>query len=388
MSTMSVPDFRKRPPANYYNHPAGLAAKAQMYGYLPPGYHNKSQHLPPLFYQQANPAHQPVHGKDINDVTDSLGRVSLQNGSYTNAEKPSPSRSQQASEYNNSSAYTNGMAHLPAHLGPLPLNAIPQAYVYNGQLMFAGQPMPHIAAQAPGVPPSPGMFSAMGGHFDAQQGFTGYNHSPISQSWASSRVPSGESMPTIITPRRDSTSSNEHEVPGTPFTQYTGYGGFRPAVAITDHSPNSLYAWSTPSSARDMLGMGKFQGSPPVLSSRLQVLIQQQPAIPRAVPAPYSPMKPLDRSLENPHGVTNVYIRGLQPETTDDMLLQLVQRFGDIISSKSIIDHGSGLCKGYVLPIHHHAVYSLLTSSQLWLRQVSLLQCCRRLYPCSSFSWL
>jgi len=57
-------------------------------------------------------------------------------------------------------------------------------------------------------------------------------------------------------------------------------------------------------------------------------------------------MKPLDRSLENPHGVTNVYIRGLRPETSDEMLQQIASRFGDIVSSKSIIDHTTGLCKG------------------------------------------
>lgn len=59
-------------------------------------------------------------------------------------------------------------------------------------------------------------------------------------------------------------------------------------------------------------------------------------------------MKPLDRCLENKSGETNVYIRGLLPETTDEMLHVWGMRFGDIQSSKSIIDLKTGLCKGQV----------------------------------------
>ena len=50
--------------------------------------------------------------------------------------------------------------------------------------------------------------------------------------------------------------------------------------------------------------------------------------------------------LENKTGETNVYIRGLLPETTDEMLHMWGMRFGDIQSSKSIIDLKTGLCKG------------------------------------------
>ena len=85
------------------------------------------------------------------------------------------------------------------------------------------------------------------------------------------------------------------------------------------------------------------------VSPRIQMLVNQEPIIPRAIPAPSSPLKPLDRALENQRGETNVYIRGLLPETTDEMLEGWGARFGDIKSSKSIIDHNTGLCKGYVL---------------------------------------
>ncbi len=59
-------------------------------------------------------------------------------------------------------------------------------------------------------------------------------------------------------------------------------------------------------------------------------------------------MKPLDRSLENPNGVTNVYVRGLLPDTNDEILHKLASRFGEIVSSKAIIDLNTGTCKGYV----------------------------------------
>jgi len=240
---------------------------------------------------------------------------------------------------------------MPSHateFAGIPMTAgMPQAYVYNGQIVFAGQALPNGHGSA--LPPSPAMYNPAGHHFINPAAFQGYphvvNHSPASQSWNNSRVSSGE-MPTLITPRRDSSSSNENDAPGTPFTHFTGYGSYHPSVAVIDRSPNSFYAWGTPSPPQSANSFSKAQMQSSPISSALQQLITQDPAIPRAVPAPYSPMKPLDRSLENPYGVTNVYIRGLLPETTDEHLYKLASRFGEIISSKSIIDHNTGLCKG------------------------------------------
>jgi len=343
MSTMSIADLRKRPSATYLNHPTGVAAKAQMYGYLPPtANYNKAQHTP-MYYQSANPGYHAGGSKDMNDLADGLSRMNVQGNAYSN-NKASPSRGSQVSEYGGA-ALGHGMPQQASEHATLPLGAhIPQAYIYNGQLMFAGPHVPHIPAQAPSVPHSPAMY---GSHYASQPGYGAYpgqmyNHSPMSQTWTSSRVPSAE-VPSLITPGRDSTSSHEHDMPGTPMTQYS-YGGYRAGNGVAHHhSPNSIYAWGTPSPARE--AFAKAQGSP-TISPHLQMLIQQHPAIPDAVPAPYSPMKPLDRSLENPHGVTNVYIRGLRPETSDEMLQQIASRFGDIVSSKSIIDHTTGLCKG------------------------------------------
>ena len=44
---------------------------------------------------------------------------------------------------------------------------------------------------------------------------------------------------------------------------------------------------------------------------------------------------------------TNLYIRGLEPEATDDYLRELCEPYGKIVSTKAIIDKATGQCKGY-----------------------------------------
>jgi hypothetical protein len=161
-----------------------------------------------------------------------------------------------------------------------------------------------------------------------------------------SRVPSGAShaMPTLVGTRRGSLSSNEEQIPATPYHHY-GYGD----VAVIERSPPGVFASNTPSPASyNQVQYPLTAKDLAPIPVQFQLLLKQDPAIPRAIPAPSSPAKPLDRCLENKNGETNVYIRGLLPETTDEMLHAWGIRFGDIASSKSIIDHKNGLCKGYV----------------------------------------
>lgn len=240
----------------------------------------------------------------------------------------------------------NSMAPQNHHAnGGVPLR---QPYMYNGQVMFPSTYLPHPVGQAHGGMPTPAaMYAPMGQPYLVHNGYSPHhmvqNNSPLSQGWNSSRATSGE-MPTLITPPRDSTSSGEDDAPGTPFTQYTGYG-YRPAVAFMEQSPHSVFAWSTPSPSQQALIAAKAQVAPQNIEPELLRLIRQAPAIPIAVPST-TPLKSLDRCLENVHGITNVYVRGLQPDTTDEMLYNLASRFGEIASSKSIIDHATGLCKG------------------------------------------
>lgn len=97
----------------------------------------------------------------------------------------------------------------------------------------------------------------------------------------------------------------------------------------------------------------------------LESLVQQEPAIPRAVPAMWT--NPTDltlaKCLENREGITNVYIRGFLPETTDEMLHAYAGRFGKIDRCKAIVDLDTGLCKGFVL-FSPEICRDLLTVSQ------------------------
>lgn len=81
----------------------------------------------------------------------------------------------------------------------------------------------------------------------------------------------------------------------------------------------------------------------------LDNLTQQHPAIPRAVPALWTNQEELSlpKCLQNPEGITNIYIRGFMPDTTDADLEAWASRFGEIESCKAIIEQDTGKCKGY-----------------------------------------
>lgn len=182
------------------------------------------------------------------------------------------------------------------------------------------------------------------------QGYQQHDNSPLSNHWTPTTGVTGE-VPTLITPRRDSVSSNENDQPATP--SYAGYSNFAPTGGVAiNRSPSGVFSHGTPSPTSMMGAYGLPMMKQPEqseVSPQIKMLVSQDPPIPRAIPAPSSPLKPLDRALENQRGETNVYIRGLLPETTDALLEDWGSRFGDIKSSKSIIDLNNGLCKGYVM---------------------------------------
>ncbi|KAJ3157657.1 hypothetical protein HDU89_000033 [Geranomyces variabilis] len=51
----------------------------------------------------------------------------------------------------------------------------------------------------------------------------------------------------------------------------------------------------------------------------------------------------------------NVYIRNLPEEMSDEELLRIAQRFGSVLSSKSIIDRATGACRGYGFVLYDSA---------------------------------
>ncbi|KAK9455463.1 hypothetical protein V1511DRAFT_521223 [Dipodascopsis uninucleata] len=70
--------------------------------------------------------------------------------------------------------------------------------------------------------------------------------------------------------------------------------------------------------------------------------------IPIAIsPHPNAMTFSLEESLKNPRNTTNVYIRGLAPNTTDEVLVKIVSRFGNLTTAKAMMDSSTGMCKGF-----------------------------------------
>lgn len=46
------------------------------------------------------------------------------------------------------------------------------------------------------------------------------------------------------------------------------------------------------------------------------------------------------------HSKTNLYIKGLQPNTSDQDLYNMCSRFGQISSTKAILEKLTGCCRG------------------------------------------
>ncbi len=151
--------------------------------------------------------------------------------------------------------------------------------------------------------------------------------------------------------RRGSYSTNE-SAPGTPYYGSVSQREQGTHIAAVDRSPFG----STPSPQQLPVQHADKQAVKPLpyktipINVDLEALLVQRPAIPRAVPAVFTPrenMRTLDQSLSNPiPGNRNVYIRGLHPNTDDDTLAAYAARFGKVETSKAIIDTSTGACKG------------------------------------------
>lgn len=173
---------------------------------------------------------------------------------------------------------------------------------------------------------------------------------PLGQAWiATQNAP--RDVPGLVAPRRNSWSSSEETGPHTPIYSIPNQMGYQTAPVYTDHSPTTWSSTPSPhqtdhSYAAHLVGKDG-QGHPTFMDFKAIAL--QDPPIPIAIPAPRTPNDgrgTLDKIFDNPYKTTNVYIRGLHPNTTDDMLKQYGARFGRIDTAKSIIDHPRSLCKG------------------------------------------
>ncbi|KAH6676725.1 hypothetical protein B0J14DRAFT_359864 [Halenospora varia] len=167
--------------------------------------------------------------------------------------------------------------------------------------------------------------------------------------------------------RRGSYSTNE-SAPSTPYYGSISQREQGMQIAAVDRSPFG----STPSPQQlpvqhaDHATKSLAYKTIPI-NIDLDALLVQHPAIPRAVPAVFTPrenMRTLDQSLSNPIlGNRNVYIRGLHPNTDDETLAAYAARFGKVETSKAIIDTSTGACKGFGF-----AKYFSVRDSELCIR--------------------
>ena len=224
----------------------------------------------------------------------------------------------------------------------------------NGTLVYSGSPRysyqqhgnSHLAV------PFAAQYQQMGyGNMSQATNFNGIT-TPHGNGWISAQAM--PPVPELIDHRRNSWSSNEEASPHTPmFSHWHG------PPYLPHRSPS---IWSTPSPmSGNMPHFHHFARDPSngnAVIADFWAWTHQDPVIPAPVPARHSGPDggrgSLDKILDNPDGTTNVYIRGLQPHTTDELLGLYGQRFGEIDTQKAIIDHATGTCKGFVLHSIHH----------------------------------
>jgi hypothetical protein len=242
-----------------------------------------------------------------------------------------------------------------AAMGAAPMGA-PLGYQLDGQFYITSP----VAGQTPvGI--------MEGSYAPAQYYAPAQSYAPNIVSYGATMIPytpgrnnrsdriNRENMPPLDTGRRGSYSTNE-STPATPF--YTGVPSkdTMPRVSIVGLDRSTYTTPSPHQSALASLGsdhtvLGK-SVVPPIDPRELDELLKHEPAVPKAIPAVFTQpnqMKSLEQSLENRiPGNRNVYIRGLHPTTDDGLLLKYAERFGEVETSKAIIDTSTGACKGYV----------------------------------------
>ena len=168
--------------------------------------------------------------------------------------------------------------------------------------------------------------------------------------------------------RRSSWSSNEENVPNSQAVILSGQPDYYTGLPYMSTAATSQHYIVGP------IQPMKCQDNKSYEMVNLDELVSRDPPIPRAVPALWTNQEELSlaKCLQNPEGITNVYIRGFMPDTTDEDLERWASRFGEIESCKAIIEQDTGKCKGYVAIFQRH---SCSDDVQLRLCHV-LLPCC------------
>jgi hypothetical protein len=253
---------------------------------------------------------------------------------------------------------------MPSTTSAMPVTASQYFYTADGQLVYA----PAAGLYAAQTIAAPQLSDSNYGSFAApvqylpQATYPGYVHgypmlpyTPGRSSFYQERSDNLQKGVPGLDNRRGSYSTTDESAPGTPFFGGMGLRDNGTHVTVLDRSP----IYSTPSPQLQNHHIAQHVAKPlpynrnNTVNADIDALLQQHPAIPAAVPAVFTPrenMRTLEQSLENRiPGNRNVYIRGLHPNTDDDTLSAYAARFGEVETSKAIIDTSTGACKGYVI---------------------------------------
>ena len=308
-------------PSIYSNNQAALSGQTMIAGQMCP-------QVP------ASNMHAENTNVRVDNLADAFGNMNLRNAAANGQGKP-------------------GNGSIPTHNGNLNAMMGPQAnspvlyqlpdgtFVYSGSNAAPGNYQQYSHGYNFAAP-QPTQYQQAIYHNMSSQGAPNGPNTPRNHPWMPSHgIPQ---VPELVAPRRSSWSSTEEASPQTPAD------GYQPAVFISGISPTS---WSTPSplSAQSQCNQqfARLANGDYVLADFWE-WTQQEPAIPPPVPAwrsgPDGGRGTLDKILDNRDGTTNVYVRGLRPDTTDELLKHYGLRFGPITSQKAIIEMSNGLCKG------------------------------------------
>ncbi|KAG5984797.1 hypothetical protein E4U55_003162 [Claviceps digitariae] len=288
------------------------------------------------------------------DAGGSIGTAYLPNhaGRHVHGHVSAHSAADSNSLMNHFAGLSMGALSIPSNSGHMAMAPGP-AYVVGSDGQYVLAPMNHqpLRMSHGNENPYPGFGIPAGGYASPYVGLPVplMPYTPGRPSAAQARIDRGHSDVPGLENRRDSYSTTE-STPATPFYGTISQRDAGPRVASLDRS-----AYTTPSPQQ--IGLPALQSDlgksaiSVVPDRTIDELLKQEPAVPRAVPAVFTPpsqMKSLEQSLENRiSGNRNVYIRGLHPTTDDELLYKFTSRFGPVETSKAIIDTGTGACKGF-----------------------------------------
>jgi len=305
-----------------------------LYGNMSATLPSQTVHPSQMYHQmQTSDIHHEHNNTAVDGLADSFGNINLRNAHMMSQAKAGVAPMNDVNVSNIMGTQTGG----------LQLMQLPDGtFMYSGSNNnVQGNYYPHPNAYNVATT-QPSQYQQAAYQGMAQAGISNGPHTPRNNAWV---PPQGiQQIPELIGPRRSSWSSNEEQSPQTPLDAY------QQSVMISGQSPST---WNTtPSPMQTQFQFAKAPNGEYVVKD-FWALTQQAPAIPAPVPAIHSGQDggrgSLDKILDNRNGTTNVYIRGLQPNTTDAMLEGYGRRFGAIASQKAIIEMSTNACKGFVI---------------------------------------